>query len=196
MAIAARKAHCREHDHEDHDGGGDERAAPDVGHIVGVEEAEVARQGRGIDVDVLRAEEQQRVACLQHHLSGSFVDALATSGHSCQHQVVFPLKRSAADGLAYQFAAEVDVGRAELAAHVQLTHRKDMMVGTHQLVLFSHLDQLVDLSGIHQMVASHDGLVFRDGRQDIIEVIQLYQATAVDVVETGLTQCLADVRVV
>ena len=54
--------------------------------------------------------QQQRVASLQHHLSRRLFDTFATSGNSRQRQVVVLLKRTAADSLAYQAAAEVDIG--------------------------------------------------------------------------------------
>ena len=71
-----------------------------------------------------------------------------------------------------------------------------MVVGSHQLVVFRYLYQFVYLSGIHQMVSTHNRLVLRDGRWDIVKVIQCYQAATLNVVQSGLIQCLADVRVV
>ena len=108
----------REHYHQNHNRGRDERIYADIGHLVRVEEAEVILQGRGIDINVLRTKEQQRVASPQHHLSRSLLDALATSGYCCQRQIVFFLKRTAANGLAYQAAAEIDIGCTQLAARV------------------------------------------------------------------------------
>ena len=153
-------AECREQYHEDHDDGGDQCATPDVGHIVGVEEMESVLLKNGVGFNVLRTYEQQRITSLQHHLSRCLFDALATTCDSGQCQMAVLLKRTAADGLAYQGAAKVDVGRAELSVHVQLAHRKDMVVGGYQIVTLCHLNQLVDMSGIHQMVTAHDGFVF------------------------------------
>ena len=70
------------------------------------------------------------------------------------------------------------------------------MLGTHQLVFQSHIDDLVNLSGIDQMVAAHDGLILHDGRCYIVEMVQLNQATAFYVEQTCLAQRLTDVRVV
>ena len=155
-----------------------------------------ASQRRGVDVDVLRTYKQQCVTCLQHYLSRYLINALTTSGDSYQHQIVILLKRTTTDGRSYQVTAKVDIGSAQLTIRVQLTHGKDMMVGTHQLVVLRHLQNLVDLSGIYQMVTSHDNLVLIDGRRDIVEVIHFYQATAIDMKKIGLGERLTDIRIV
>ena len=63
-----------------------------------------------------------------------------------------------------------------------------MVVGTYQLVTFCHLYQLIYLSSIHQMIASHNELVLRDGRWHIIVVVHLYQAATFYVEQARLTQ--------
>ena len=63
-----------------------------------------------------------------------------------------------------------------------------MVVGTYQLVTLCHLYQLINLSGIYQMIASHNELVFRDGRRHIIVVVHLYQAATFDMEQARLTQ--------
>ncbi len=70
------------------------------------------------------------------------------------------------------------------------------MVGTHQLVALSHVDNFVYLSCINQMVATHDGLVLYDRRRHVVEVIQAYQATTLDVEQAGLTYRLTDMGIV
>ena len=70
------------------------------------------------------------------------------------------------------------------------------MVGTHQPMANRQIQQFINLSGIDQMVATHDGFVLADGRRHIVEVILFYQATTFDMVQSCLTQCLTDIRVV
>ena len=70
------------------------------------------------------------------------------------------------------------------------------MVRTHQLVVIGHLDNLVNLSGVNQVVATHDRLVLGDRGGDVVEVVHLDKTTALDAVDASLAQCLADIRVV
>ena len=71
-----------------------------------------------------------------------------------------------------------------------------MVVRAYQLVAMSHINQLVYLSGVDQMVATHDGLVLCSGHLGIVVAIHLDQATAVDMEKTSLTQRLANIRIV
>ena len=123
---------------------------------------EVVLQSIRIEVDMLRTYQQQRVASLQHHVSRCLIDTLTASGYSCQHHIVILLKRTAADGRTYQTATEGDVCRVQ-SIIVYLVDREDMVVGTHQLVGRRYINQLINASGIDQMVTTHDRLVLHDG---------------------------------
>ena len=59
-----------------------------------------------------------------------------------------------------------------------------------------HINQLVYLSGIDQMVATHEGLILRKGHGGVVKVIHSYQTAAVDMVEASLSQRLAYIRIV
>ena len=71
-----------------------------------------------------------------------------------------------------------------------------MMVGTHKFVVHGHLDNLINLSGINIMVATHDGFVLVNGAWHIIVVIHLNKATTFDIVYACFAQCLADIGIV
>ena len=71
-----------------------------------------------------------------------------------------------------------------------------MAVVSRQLVFIRHLEDFVYLSGIDQMVTTHDRLVLRDRHRDIVEMIHLDQAAAANVEESGLAQRLADIGIV
>ena len=120
---------------------------------------EVVLQGMRIHVKILRTNQQQGVACFQDDISWCLFNALTTSGDCCQHHVVVFLEGALSDGLAYQLTTEGDVGCSQLAVCVQFVHAIDMVVGAHQLVAHCHLDDLVNLARINQMVATHDGFV-------------------------------------
>ena len=143
-----------------------------------------------IGVRLARTLEEQGVASLQFHLSRSCLDALATPGDSHQDQVIVAFERAAADGLPDESAAEVDKGDAQLVILVDLVHRTDVVVGSHQLVGLLQLEQLVDLTGVDQTVATHHELILAEHRRIMVEMADGYQVTALHVEEPCLAQRL------
>ena len=118
-----------------------------------------------------------------------------TSRDCCQHYTMIFLKGAVADGCSYQFTTEGDIGCQQLAVRVQLAHTIDVMVCAHQLVAHRHLDNLIYLTGIHQTVTAHNGLVLRSRGHEIVEVIMLDQAAAIDAEQACLAQRLTDMRI-
>ncbi len=118
------------------------------------------------------------------------LDALAAPRHSHQNQVVVTFKRAATDGFPDEPAAEIDKGDAQFVVLVDLVHRTDVMVGSHQLVSLLQLEDLVNLTSVDQTVATHHELILAEYRRIMVEMTDRNQVTALHMEESGLAQRL------
>ena len=116
----------------------------------------------GIGICLARTLEEQCVARLQLHLARGRFDALATSCHSHQYQIVVPFKRTTTDGFPNEPAAEIDKGDALFVVLVDLVHRTDVMVCSNQIVRLLQLEDLINLTSVHQTVATHHELILAE----------------------------------
>ena len=89
-------------------------------------------------------------------------------------------------GGAYQTAAKVDVGRAQLVfATGYLAEVEYMVVGTYQIMTLLQFELLVNLPGVDQTVTAHQGLVIGNLRHHflIVEAAQLNEAATANIVQ-------------
>ena len=71
-----------------------------------------------------------------------------------------------------------------------------MVIGIHQTMTLLQVEDLVNLSCKYQTVATHDEIVVGNRRCDIVVVYDLNQAATMYVVQTSLSDGLADLRTV
>ena len=129
----------------------------------------------------------QCVACPEHHLVWTCLNALAATCHSHEHHVVRLLIIGFHYCLAYQGACEGNVCSAYLPAAVYVVEPVYMFRSTHKLVALLQLQYRAYVAAEYQAVAAKHIIIVIHGRNDfLVETHYLNQTSAIDVGKSAL----------
>ena len=175
-----------EHQHKD-DGRGD-RFGAQLGHEMAIEEGELtACFFFQMAIALWGALQQQGITCLNNNLTGLAFDTMTSTGYSDKGHIMILLEMGLRHRATNERTTEVDIGGTHLALGVDIVDTPHMAVGGGKAVGVLNLEDIVDLTGIYQAVATHHPLVFWYWHDDLaVETHDLNKRTSLDIIESGL----------
>ena len=127
-----------------------------------------------------------RSAGLQPDFARTLLYALTATAHGNKGKLVARLVAGLAPQYADSLAAESYRCCLQRSVFVHFIDAKHMVVGIHQPVRFLQFDDVVNLSGIDQAVATKDELIGWNGRDDLlVETHDFDELAALHLVESG-----------
>ena len=148
-------------------------------------------------VFVGRTFQQQRVACLQTNLTWLSVDTGALTGYGNKGNIILLFEMALRHRAAYQRTAKVDVGGAHLSLGIDIIDTPHVVVSSSQSVRTFQFQNLINLSGIDQSVATQHPFILGHWHDDFpVKSYNFEQCTTFHVHQSGFLYRISHSRII